>query len=259
MLESFQVYMEAFKEERTVTVYLPDSYDPMSNRRYPVIYMHDGQNVFRDDGAIGGISLSLEDYLLKHAHNVIVVAIDQNSEERVNEYCPWINGKYSEKILGHKSELGGKGGKYIDFITWELKPLIDDKYPALEDDTVMAGISLGGLVSVFAACKYPHIYRHIVVFSAAFFRNQEQIEELIQVSDLSSIKTIYMDWGDQETEDEKISKQFSASNQAVADLLKKKKINVEWKKLTDGKHHYVSFKKRVPAIFSFLEEKSSEQ
>jgi predicted alpha/beta superfamily hydrolase len=254
MLEIVDVYMEAFKEQRRVTVYLPNTYESKGDQRYPVIYMHDGQNVFRDAGAIGGVSLSLEEYLDEKALDVIVVAIDQNSDERINEYCPWMNGEYSEKVLGHKSGLGGKGEQYIDFITLELKPFIDEKYRTLKDHTAMAGCSLGGLISVFAACKYPHIYKNIVGFSSAFWRNQEQIEELISKSDLSLIESIYLDWGDQETKDEKINKLFEASNQAVADLLSEKVPNFNYTVIAGGEHNYTAFKKRVPQIFSFMEK-----
>jgi predicted alpha/beta superfamily hydrolase len=250
--EKFQIYMKSFKENRTIRVYLPKRYQVNVDQRYPVIYMHDGQNVFDDTEAIGGTSLSLEEYLDEQELEVIVVAIDQNSDERFNEYCPWVNGEYSEKVLGYQSGLGGKGEQYIDFITHELKPFIDKKYRTLKDSTAMVGISLGGLISVYAACKYPHIYRNIVGYSSAFWRNQEQIEELIRNTDLSSIESMYLDWGAKEVEDEKVSELFAASNQAVADLLSEKVPHLESRVIDDGKHHYSHFKKRVPQLFSFM-------
>ncbi|KHE68660.1 alpha/beta hydrolase [Halobacillus sp. BBL2006] len=252
MLEIFPVHMTPFKEERNIRVFLPTNYQK-GNKRYPVIYMHDGQNIFRDEDAIGGVSLSLEDYLIAKKLDVIVVGIDQKSEQRVNEYCPWINGRYCENILGYKSELGGKGGDYIDFITHELKPLIDHKYRTLKDQTAMGGISLGGLISVFAACKYPHIYKNITALSSAFYRNQEQIEEFIYISDLSSVERIYLDWGKREVKDDRINRAFSASNEAVAEILRGKAPNLISRIIDEGEHNYSSFKKRAHQFFSFLE------
>ncbi|WP_394217470.1 alpha/beta hydrolase [Halobacillus trueperi] len=253
MLDIFQVHMTPFKEKRKVRVYLPEGYNPNDKKRYPVIYIHDGQNVFRDSDAIGGISLSLEDYLDENRLKVIVVAIDQNPEERINEYCPWINGAYSERMLGYSCNLGGKGDQYIDFITKELKPFIDCKYQTSPEDTSMVGISLGGLVSVYAACKYPQIYKNVVGFSSAFWRNQEQIEELIKKSDLSSIHSLYLDWGDREGRDEEINKRFYTSNERVARILKEKVTDFTCSVISGGTHHYTSFKSRVPQIFSRIQ------
>ncbi|GEN54874.1 alpha/beta hydrolase [Halobacillus faecis] len=252
MLETFEVYMTAFKEKRRISVFLPKRYNHEDQKRYPVIYMHDGQNVFRDSEAIGGHSLSLEEYLDKNHIDVIVVAIDQNSEERVNEYCPWVNGDYSEQMLGDPCDLGGRGGLYIDFVTKELKPKIDRQYKTIKENTSMVGISLGGLISVYAACKYPHIYKNVVGLSSAFWRNQEKIEELIRNSDLSSIHNLYLDWGDQEVEDEEINRKFHRSNERVARLLKEKVPHMTFSVIVGGRHHYTSFKSRVPQIFSCI-------
>ncbi|MGR9049828.1 alpha/beta hydrolase [Halobacillus faecis] len=257
MLEIFQIHMTPFRENRIVRVYLPEGYNPNDKKRYPVIYMHDGQNVFRDSDAIGGLSLSLEDYLDKNGLEVIVVAIDQNPQERINEYCPWINGNYSERVLGYPCNLGGRGEQYIDFITKDLKPFIDCKYQTSPEDTSMVGISLGGLVSVYAACKYPQIYKNVVGFSSAFWRNQEQMEELIKKSDLSSIHSLYLDWGDREGEDEEVNRRFYASNERVACILREKVQNFTCSVIVGAKHDYSSFKNRVPKIFSCIRSRGS--
>lgn len=120
LLELFPIYLTPFKHERLIRVYLPKEYH-QGNKRYPVVYMHDGQNIFTDQDAIGGISLNLENYLNENELDVIVVGIDQNSQERLNEYCPWICGEYSKKILGQESLTGGKGKEYVDFIANVLK------------------------------------------------------------------------------------------------------------------------------------------
>lgn len=254
MLEKFSINMSLFQQERTIRIYLPKNYFN-ENKRYPVLYMHDGQNVFQDEDSISGVSLQVADYLNESSLEIIVVGIDFNTtgEERVNEYCPWINGEFSKRLLGHASASGGKGEAYLDFIINELKPVIDSKYRTLENDTSMAGISLGGLISTYAACRYPQIFSKITVLSPAFYRNQEEIENLLRNSDLSALERFYMDCGTKEAgEEEEISEIFLGSNKAIYAILKEKASNTKFTILEDAVHDYSDFKKRVPAVFSFL-------
>lgn len=252
MIEKFHISMNAFKEDRMIRVLLPKNYH-QGLKEYPVLYMHDGQNAFNDDEAIGGHSLKLEDFIGDHKIELIVVAIDQNSQERLNEYCPWKNGAYSRKLLGKTDPTGGKGKEYVDFIVHELKPLIDEKYRTIMGRSFMAGISLGGLISTYAACAYPHIFRNIAVLSSAFFRNQEEIEKLLWNSDLSQLERFYLDAGTNESKnDQSVSEGFLESNQAIYEILKNKNVNVKFKIIEGGQHHYLEFKKRVPDIFSFF-------
>lgn len=95
----------------------------------------------------------------------------------------------------------------------------------MKDHTAIEGISLGGLISVYAMCRYPHIFKNMVGLSSAFFRNQEEIEKLIQDTDigLSLIESIYLDCETSEAKDEDIiNKEFTASNRTVYEILKKK-------------------------------------
>jgi predicted alpha/beta superfamily hydrolase len=252
VLEILPINITPFNHERLIRVYLPINYSN-ENKSYPVLYMHDGQNVFRDEGASGEISLELENYLDKNRLEVIVVGIDQNSDERINEYCPWPHGEFSKKILGQASTEGGKGKQYVDFIVNELKPLIDNKYRTLKDQTAMAGISLGGLITTYAACCYPNIFKNVVVLSSAFWRNQEEIERLIQKSDLSRIERFYLDCGTREAKEKDfISMEFLASNNAIYEILSEKVPNTDFEVIKDSEHNYLFFRKRVPELFTFL-------
>ncbi|CRK82069.1 alpha/beta hydrolase [Neobacillus massiliamazoniensis] len=254
MLEKFQVYMTAFNQERRITVYLPKSYNQYE-RHYPVLYMHDGQNVFEDEDSIRGTSLGLKDYLDEIDLEIIVVGIDLNTtgEERVNEYCPWINGKLSKKILGYESPTGGKGEAYLDFIVHELKPLIDQKYRTLKDHTSMAGISLGGLITTYAVCRYPKIFKRAAAISPAYYRNQEEIVKFIKSVDLIAVERFYMDCGTKEAgKEEEISKIFLDLSSEVYKILKGKIKNTKFHIIEDAEHDYAFFKKRIPEIMSFL-------
>lgn len=254
MLETFSIYMSSFNQERTIRVYLPPTYH-METKRYPVLYMHDGQNVFRDEDSIRGESLRIGDYLDENRLEIIVVGIDLNTtgEERINEYCPWVNGEFSKKLLEKPSNSGGKGKAYLDFIVNELKPYIDNKYRTLENDTSMAGISLGGLITTFAACLYPEIFSKAAILSTAFYRNQEEIENLLKNSDLSLIKKFYMDCGTREAgENQEISEIFLGTSKSVYEILNGKLSNISFTILDHAEHKYSDFIKRIPKVLSYL-------
>ncbi|WP_053362282.1 alpha/beta hydrolase-fold protein [Bacillus sp. FJAT-27251] len=252
MIETFIVPL--FNKERQIRVYLPKSYSSTA-MRYPVLYMHDGQNVFNNHDAIGGVSLDLHDYLDEHAVDLIVVAIDQNpeGEERIHEYCPWTNGEFSVKLLGYQSSAGGKGKAYIDFVVQQLKPLIDRNYRSKADASYMAGISLGGLISVYAACMYPQVFKRVAGISSGFYRNQEEIEKLAVQADLSLLERVYLDCGTNEgRHDEEISKLALESNRRVYDILKGKVEDTRFQVIDNGEHHYEAFKKRIPEVLVSL-------
>lgn len=254
MLEEFPIFITPFNTDRTIRVYQPPNHYK-SNENYPVLYMHDGKNVFRDEVAIGGTSLGLESYLDAIGIKLIVVGIDADlsREERINEYCPWVNGEFSKMIIGDSSDLGGKGEAYVEFIVNELKPLVDRKYRTLPDKTYMGGVSIGGLISAFAACRYPNVFTRVAGVSTAFYRNQEKIEKLLGESDLSAIERFYLDCGTKEAgEEDTINHAFVNSNEAVYQILRDKVSNTKFKIIPDAKHNYENFRKRVPEIFSFM-------
>lgn len=254
MLEKFNIHIKAFNHNRTIRVYTPKGYQD-ETKRYPVLYMHDGQNVFEDQDAIQGVSLGLKDFLDANKMEIIVVGIDTNTEgkERYNEYCPWVDGEFSKNLIGKPSYTGGKGDAYVDFIVNELKPYIDSKYRTLTESTSIGGVSLGALISTYAACKYPDIFRNVIGISSAFWRNQEKIEELLSNSNLSSIEKFYIDSGTTEVRnDERISKGFLESNQRIYNIVKEKIPNSTFHVIENAEHHYSVFRERVPGIFTYL-------
>lgn len=257
MIEKFNIHIDSLQTDRTIRVYLPNSYNldnTNENTRYPVLYMHDGQNVFRDEDAFGGVSLGMEDYLDKTDAEVIVVAIDLNAEGlgRFNEYCPWEHGSFSKQITEDNRSFGGKGEAYTEFIVHQLKPLIDAKYRTQDNRAFIAGISLGGLISAYAVCRYPHVFSRAAGISSAFLRNREEIEKLVIHSDLSSVERFYLDCGTMEGSNEQIRRAFLACNQAVYDILKEKVSTVRFEILDDAAHSYTYFRQRVPAMLSYL-------
>lgn len=155
-------YIPQLDRHRRIWIYLPDSYTT-SGKTYPVLYMHDGQNVF-DDATSGfgewGVDEALDSLGPKH-REIIVVAIDNGGEKRLNEYSPYDMEKYGK----------GEGDQYVDFLVQTLKPYIDKHYRTKKDgkNTFIAGSSMGGLISFYAILKYPKVFGGAGVFSPAFW------------------------------------------------------------------------------------------
>ncbi len=148
--------------KRTIRMYIPKGYEK-STRRYPVIYMHDGQNLFDDQTAFSGewgVDEIMDSLIAKKKKACIIVGID-NGPKRIQDYNPFTNEKYGE----------GQGDAYLEFIVKELKPYIDSSYRTLKDkrNTIIAGSSLGGLISYYAALKYPQVFGKAGVFSPSFW------------------------------------------------------------------------------------------
>src|SRR5438067_8253158 len=128
--------------ERDILVYLPPSY-ASGDKRYPVIYMHDGQNLFDPNTSFAG-EWEVDQTLEKAARDgveAIVVGIPNMGPQRCDEYSPFVDAKAG----------GGKGDAYIAFITDTLRPLINDDFRTLteRENTGIAGSSLGGLISLY--------------------------------------------------------------------------------------------------------------
>jgi len=167
-LLSNNFYMPQLNKNRRIWIYLPSDYETNTNKRYPVLYMHDGQNCFDKTTAFAGewgIDETLNNKEKNGDKGCIVVAIDNGGASRIDEYSPYVNSQYG----------GGKGDDYVDFLALTLKPFIDSAYRTYADknNTAMAGSSMGGLITMYAFLKYPNIYGKAGIFSPAFwFSNQ---------------------------------------------------------------------------------------
>ncbi|MBN3554478.1 alpha/beta hydrolase [Fictibacillus nanhaiensis] len=254
MLQTFKVAIEQFGGiEREIRVCLPYGYRD-SQEYYPVLYMHDGQNLFRDEDASYGVSWGLADYLKTSKVPLIIVGIDCNHEgfERFNEYAPWENPTVGPELLKFEGVYGGKGSAYIEFILHTLKPLIDEKYRTKPDETLMAGSSMGGLISTYAACRYPHIFKRVASLSSAYWFNQTEIENFIEESDLSELKRFYMDIGTDEDTSKVDAAHYIRSSEEVYEVFKKKNVDVRFEVIEGGVHHETAWRERMPKIIDYL-------
>jgi predicted alpha/beta superfamily hydrolase len=155
-----------FVETRNVDVWLPPGYTLEDGRRYPVIYMHDGQNLFEPKTALSGVDWGIDRAIVRLAsegrlREAIVVGI-WNTDRRYQEYMP----QKPLELSGRSSEFAAQAGgealsdAYLRFIVQELKPFVDRAYRTLPErgSTFVMGSSMGGLISLYALCEYPESF-----------------------------------------------------------------------------------------------------
>ncbi len=180
---------------RDIKVYLPASYHT-SSETYPVLYMHDGQNIFTPGGPFGCwfVENSYNDLVENNLINeVIIVGID-NTSDRMGEYTPTADPTYN----------GGNGDSYIAFLTNELIPYIDSNYrtKANKENRAIMGSSLGGLISFYAAWNNPNIFGMAGCMSSSFWWNdQHLLKSVINYSGEKKAIKFYLDSGNAEGSD----------------------------------------------------------
>jgi predicted alpha/beta superfamily hydrolase len=155
-------FMPQLNRYRRIWIYLPESY-ATSKKKYPVLYMHDGQNLFTDATAFSG-EWGVDEAMDTLGHQVreaIVVGIDNGGDTRLNEYSPYNMERFGK----------GEGAQYVDFLVHTLRPYIQKHYRAKKcgKHSYTAGSSMGGLISFYALLKYPKKFGGAGVFSPAFW------------------------------------------------------------------------------------------
>ncbi|MDB2373377.1 alpha/beta hydrolase-fold protein [Psychrosphaera haliotis] len=164
IIEDNAVYLTSLKRTRTLRIYLPPSYDKNQSKRYPVLYMHDAQNLFDDKTSfVGewGIDESLDAIAMKFGFELIVVGIDNHPQKRLNEYSAWPHEKYGE----------AEGHLYIKDVVNVIKPYVDSKFRTLTNrqNTAMLGSSMGSLITNYAAVKYSDVFGKAGLFSTSYW------------------------------------------------------------------------------------------
>jgi len=152
---------------RKIRIFLPKRYKE-STHKYPVLYMHDAQNLFDNSTSYAGewgIDESLNQLSRSSNLDFIVVGIDNGQDKRMNELSPWENKKFGN----------AEGEKYMEFIVKQIKPFIDSRYRTFSDreNTAVMGSSMGGLISHYAIYKYPEIFGKAAIFSASYWYSDE--------------------------------------------------------------------------------------
>ena len=188
---------------RDVLVYLPRGYRRLSLRRYPVLYLHDGQNVFDAATSFSGVEWGVDESaerLIKEnlIEPLIVVAVANTGEQRIDEYAP-TRGVIDAKAK-RKKRSKGLARNYGHFLIDELKPYIDRKYRTNPDAefTGLGGSSLGGLATLAIGILYPHAFSRLMVMSPSIWWDNFAIYRLVDSIEQKPPLKIWLDTGTDE-------------------------------------------------------------
>ena len=184
-------------EQRRAYVYLPTMYEAQPERRFPVLYMFDGQNVFFNEDATYGKSWGVADYLDYTDTPLIVAAIECNAganNERLVEYSPY---RFDDPTYGH---FDGKGQATMSWFIHRFKPLIDQNFRTLPDraNTFIGGSSMGGLMSLYALLQYNDTYSRAAALSPSIWVAPDKLSGLVGRAKLAPGTVLYMDYGSRE-------------------------------------------------------------
>ncbi|WP_207492949.1 alpha/beta hydrolase-fold protein [Aridibaculum aurantiacum] len=226
---------------RRIWVYLPKGYET-SKKTYPVLYMHDGQNLFSEHTASfgeWGVDEAMDTLIARTRKEVIIVGIDNGGDKRLQEYNPYDHQEFGK----------GEGGQYVEFITNTLKPFIDNKYRTQRDavGTYIAGSSMGGLISMYAIAKYPHVFGGAGIFSPAFWTAPAIYDEVKNADWQKAKPKLFFYAGGKE------------SDQMVPDMDKMIKLiqqkgnyNIRRVMAPLGKHNEPTWRSEFPEFFTFI-------
>ncbi|MBN2514877.1 MAG: alpha/beta hydrolase [Deltaproteobacteria bacterium] len=168
-IEQHVNFTSAYVDSRTVDIWLPPGYGDSDNRRYPVMYMHDGQNLFHSETSFIGVDWGMDETMARlidkgSIEAAIVVGI-WNTPNRVREYMPQrpVESPAGTTVLQQfAAEFDGKplSDNYLKFIVRDVKSFVDNRYPTLPgpEHTFIMGSSMGALISLYALCEYPDVF-----------------------------------------------------------------------------------------------------
>ena len=248
--ENVKIISEKFeipqlKTTRRIWIYLPKDYET-SHKKYEVMYLQDAQNLFDDATSYAGewqVDETLNKIFEKTGKSLIVVGIDNGGEKRIEELSPYKNAKYG----------GGNGDNYVKFIVENLKPYIDKNYRTKPQRkyTTIGGSSLGSLISVYAAVKYPETFGKVLAFSSAFWFNAKEMNEFISSSKVNlKQQKYYFIQGKHEDED------MEEQTNRVIENLKSKNVksqNIFLKIDEDGKHNEMYWRREFEGAVLWLD------
>ena len=245
-------HSNALNNDRVVWAYLPPSYDENPGARYPVLYMHDGQNLFDPSLAFGGNEWMVDETLdaaiegdgktVKPIREIIVVG-PENDAQRIYEYTPTFDA----------TENGGGGGDlYLKMLVGELKPAVDGMLRTLpgRDTTGVMGSSLGGLISVYAGIKHPATYGIVGAMSpSTWWDNRVILGDVMQMGPQPARpELLYVDCGDP-GDDSDNTKQLVADYLSLGYVEGQDFFHVYQ---AGAQHNEVYWAQRLPAALAFL-------
>ena len=241
------------EEERAAYIYVPEG-EP--GKRYPVLYMFDGHNLFLNEDATYGKSWGLKEYLQGWNKEMIIVGIECGHEgnERLSEYLPY------ECSHGWLRGTAALGEKTMQGIVYELKPYIDARFPTMpfRECTGIAGSSMGGIMAAYALVHYNQIFSKAACLSPALGGTVQKLWKEMNENPVSADTRIYLSWGTLEgkisdhPEREDRSSWMYKSCKATATKVEKAGGAARCYCQIGGHHCEADWEKQIPIFMPFL-------
>lgn len=247
-LHGYSFHSAILPDDRTISVYLPREYQLEPQRRFPVFYLHDGQNLFDPQTSfVAGHTWqagTTADRMSKNgeAQPVILVGIANTGLRRMAEYTPTRDYR-----LG-----GGEGHAYGRLLTEELKPWMDNNFRTLPqaEHSGLGGSSLGGLVTLYLGLQYPQVFGRLAVMSPSVWWNQRSILGFVAEFAGENRPRIWLDIGTSE----------GTRHVRDTELLHKRLVEQGWKpgvdlallKVPDAVHSEDAWAARFDQVLAFL-------
>ena len=235
-------------DDRDITVYVPPQYEEQQDRRFQVLYLHDGQNLFDPGtsfvpGRTWRIAETADETIgAGEVTPLIIVGIANTGDHRLAEYTPVPDWKMG----------GGEADKYGRLITEDLMPFINGNYRTLggRENTGMGGSSLGGLVTLYLGLKYSDLFSKLAVLSPSVWWNHKSIIGYVNEARLNHRPRMWLDVGDAE----------GRRALADADLLERRlrangwrrEIDLHYERVAGGTHDEAAWAERVGPLLRFL-------
>jgi len=242
-----QFHSRFLRNQRDLIVYTPPGYTDQPRRHFPVLYLHDGQNLF--DGAtsfIPGqdwrIGQTADRCIQSGAVEPLIIVGVYNTKARIREYTPT-----------HAPKLGGgRADRYARFLIEEVKPFVDGEYRTLSgpQHTGIGGSSLGGLVSLYIGLKHSRIFGKIAALSPSVWWNHGVIHRFAQAAVVQPRPRIWLDIGTRE------GARIVREVEKFRDVLLAKGWQLEWdlhyERVEGAEHNEAAWAQRVGPFLQFL-------
>jgi len=236
------------RNQRDLIVYTPPGYDKQASRQFPVLYMHDGQNLF--DGSTSFVpgmdwrmARTADERIAEGAvQPLVIVGMYNTGKARINEYTPTKDPRAG----------GGRADRYAKFLLEEVMPLVQNEYRVRRGpgSTGIGGSSLGGLASLYIGLRFPHVFGRIAALSPSVWWNQRSILRLTRATAPQPRPRIWLDVGTRE------GARTVSDVEQLRDLLLKKGWrlgdDLNYERVEGAEHNEAAWAQRVGPFLQFL-------
>lgn len=233
---------------RGVYVYLPPTYLENTTARMPVVYMHDGQNLFDPAASFGGVTWQVPEAMNAAANDgrfreAIVIGVENAGGARIDEYTPTVDAQYG----------GGRGDLYLRMLIEELKPKVDAELRTLNDapNTVLLGSSLGGLISSYAGIHHADVFGCIGAMSPSTWWDDRVLLTLVPQTGATRPVRVYIDSGDSGNSNDDVTNTAALAG-AYRTLGYVDHSTLEYVVQPGGTHTESAWASRLPHALEFL-------